>query len=277
MPDPEVVPDPVVGYVPTIGEGDPCEWPIIPQENSHVGAPDYYDMAVEFLWRWTKGIFGLCEIVLRPCRDDCQGFTTFWGNGPYPWPGGSSRGYQFGPALINGSWLNLGCQRCGTHRCSCTDLVGLTLPGPVAEIVEVLIDGVAVEPTAYRVANRRYLLRSDGGTWPVCQDLAAAPTEADTFQVTYTRGVAVPPGGQVAAGILANQFALAAANDGACQLPKRIQTVTRQGVTVAMIDSFDNVNQGFTGIWLIDSWVQSIVSAPKPSRVISPDYRSFRG
>lgn len=269
--DPELA-EPVVGYLPTIGEGDPCEWPIIPQENSHVGAIDYYDMAVEYLWRWTRGVFGLCEVSIRPCRGDCHGFSTFWGNGPFPWPGGSSSGNQFGPALIGGVWLNLGCRRCGTRSCHCEALEGLTLPGPVAGVVEVLVDGLVVDPTAYRVTNRRYLLRVDGDSWPICQDLTAEPTEDNTFEVTYLRGVAVPQGGQVAAGILANQFALAASNDAACQLPKRIQTVTRQGVTVAMIDSFDNVNQGFTGIWLIDAWVQSVISPPKPSRVMSPDY-----
>lgn len=278
-PDPEPgFPAPAIGYVPTLGGDSPCEWPLIPQENQHVSAEDYYDMAVEYLWRWTNGIFGLTEVSVRPCRMDCSSFSSFWGRGPYPWLTESSfySGRGFVPVEIRGAWHDLGCRTCGTVACGCEELEAVILPGPVTEITEVLLDGEVLDPDAYKITHRRYLLRVDGGDWPVCQDLAAEPTEPDTFQVTYKRGVPVPPGGQVAAGILANEFAKAAANDSSCQLPKRLQTVTRQGVTVAMIDSFDNVDKGFTGIWLIDAWVNSIVKSPKPSRVISPDYRPQR-
>jgi hypothetical protein len=93
----------------------------------------------------------------------------------------------------------------------------------------------------------------------------------NTWQVDYLLGQPVPIGGQIAAGVLACELAKAACSDGSCQLPQRIQTITRQGVTIAMIDSFDDVSHGATGIWIIDSWVSSIVNTPVPSRVYSPD------
>lgn len=267
MPDLEPdSPSPAVGYLPAVGEGTPCEWPIIPQENSHVDAPAYYDMAVDYLWRWTNTIFGLCEVVVRPCREDCLDPTVFWGGGPYT-------GGHFAPVSIRGRTYYLTCRSCGTRRCSCDEIDGIALPGPVSEVTKVLLDGVEVDPSLYKVLNRRHLVRTDGQAWPTCQDVTRDSTEEGTFEVTYLRGVAVPQGGQIAAGLLANEFAKAAANDSSCQLPKRLQTVTRQGVTVAMIDSFENVDKGFTGIWLIDAWVNGIVKSPRPSRVMSPDYR----
>jgi hypothetical protein len=89
--------------------------------------------------------------------------------------------------------------------------------------------------------------------------------------VTYVRGVRVPEGGEIAAGVLALELAKAACNDNTCQLPKRMQTMTRQGVTVAMLDSFDDVDKGHTGIWIIDSWVASMTKTPVRPTVLSPD------
>lgn len=105
--------------------------------------------------------------------------------------------------------------------------------------------------------------------------MVAPITEIDTFQVTYMRGIDVPMGGQVAAGRLACELAKAACGDNTCALPKRVQTITRQGVTVGLLDSFDDVDKGRTGIWLIDSWVASMnIPQSRAGRVLSPDRRS---
>jgi hypothetical protein len=137
----------------------------------------------------------------------------------------------------------------------------LNLPGPVQSVSKVLIDGVVLPATSYRVANQRQLIRTDGETWPSCQDMLAASTEPNTFEVTYVRGIPVPIGGQVAAGSLACELAKAACGDESCALPQRLQSITRQGLTVAMQlegETFDSQ----TGIWAIDSWVAS-VNKPK--------------
>jgi len=65
---------------------------------------------------------------------------------------------------------------CPTGDCSCSRLCEAILPGPVGGIVEVLLDGVALPPTAYRVDNGNRLVRTDGDCWPACQDMAAPPT-----------------------------------------------------------------------------------------------------
>jgi len=218
------------------------------------------------LWNWTGRKYGICEVTVRPCRQECwQGQSTFWGASS-----GMLGSRPFYPVLIRGQWFNVGCGQCGDD-CGCGDTRSLRLPGPIDSITEIQIDGVVLDPTAYRVDNDRFVVRMDGGRWPTCQDMNAVLGEADTWAITYRRGVEVPIGGQVAAGLLANELAKAACNDRSCGLPQRVQTVTRQGVTIAVLDAFDDIDTGHTGIWLIDSWVASVVRRPRKMRVLSPD------
>lgn len=188
---------------------------------------------------------------MNPCAVDCTaGRSTF---GTLPGTGFTR------PVLVGGRWFNVGCQRCG-DTCGCGGVAPLALPGPIFSVVEVVEDGVVLPPEAYSIQNHRYLARLDGRAWAPCD-----------LEITYQRGAAVPSGGQVAAGVLAKELALAACDDSECRLPQRVQTITRQGVTVAMLDAFDDIEQGHTGIWIIDSWVTSMTKPPARSTVLSPD------
>lgn len=260
----------------------PCQWPVSYAgcKSTEVidGLPDderaiWEQVATEYLWRWTKGAFGTCAETVRPCRQDCQP-STFWGGRPAYLPGS---GAPWTPALIAGKWYNLGCT-CG-DTCGCSVVHEITLPPPVSSIVSVVIDGEVLDPDSYRVDNGKSLVRLDGNGWPTCNDMSspsASGTGAEgTWEVTYLRGSEVPVGGQVAAGILAAEFAKSACGVD-CALPKRVTSVTRQGVSIGILDTFDDIEVGHTGIWLVDSWVASIKSAPRRSRVASPDFRPMR-
>lgn len=222
-------------------------------------------MAVEFLWNWTGRGLGLCEISVRPCRTGCPRPATYYGQ-----PGlmGGSRVAQIGPGSY---WLDYACG-CPTSRCRCgTGPESVRLPGPIDEITEVRVGGEVLPESAYRVDNRSLLVRTDGEIWPMCQDMTADGDQPGTWEVTYTYGIPVPVGGEVAAGVLAEEMAKALCNDGSCRLPERVQTVTRQGVTMAMLDMMEDVEKGRTGLWLVDSWISSVM-APRPrSSVLSPD------
>jgi hypothetical protein len=195
-------------------------------------------MAIEFLWMWTGQRFGLCPVTVRPCAT-VERPSTFWGRGPYPRPG-------------YGVWTNLGgCDSCG-DRCRCGT--------PSRVRLDYWVDG-------------SYLIRLDGEAWPRTQDLDLPPTEPDTWEVAYLRGDPVPDGGQVAAAVLACEFAKALTSSRDCQLPQRIQNITRQGVTVTVMDDFKTLTEGGTGIWVIDSWVASVTKPRTPSSVLSPDLR----
>lgn len=232
----------------------PAEWDALTPEQRAT----FEQMATEFLWRWTGRVLGLCEVEISPCRMPfTDRMSTFEGKGPYP------SGGMWRPVIINGKWYNIGCGSCG-DECYCDGPAAIELPGVVDSIVEITVHGEVLPEDAYHVEAHHMLVRDDGGVWP---------TDPDDWTITYMRGVPVPIGGQIAAGVLALELFRAACGSDQCGLPKRFQSMTRQGVTVAMLDSFDDIDKGHTGIWIIDSWVASMTQIPRRSAVYSPDIR----
>lgn len=282
----------------------PCNWPLAycgdSQESN--GVTDFtqcsslaglspamaqliQEAAVSYLWNWTRRQFGTCPVTIRPCRDTCwEAFTVYRGrssNNYLPYTDGGYDG-PFQPALINGQWFNFGCGgACNTDVCSCTYVPTITLAGPVASISQVRIGGEVLPPTHYRLDNHSYLIRTDGNDWPVCQDMKSDPSVlgSDSFEVTYDLGVEVPAGGQLAAGVLACQMAKAACGDKSCQLPQRLQSLSRQGVVTTVMDSYGSLYEyGTTGLWVVDNWVASIMASNRQAgmRIASPDRRPTR-
>lgn len=256
-----------------------CNWEVSYAECSDISPLDGLQeiaeqMATDLLWNWTNRVYGGCPVTIRPCRQNCGqgGFTSdVWytagsAGGRAPWE----------PALIGGQWFNyIGCGRCG-DSCGCSSTPTLKLGWPVREVTEVLLDGEVLPPSSYRLDNRSLLVRTDGGEWPTCQNIAAPPTEPGTWEISYVFGLPVPVGGQIAAGVLAVELAKAMCNDKSCMLPQRVQSITRQGVTVAILDQFEDVKEGRTGIWLVDAWVASVTKPRKGGRVYSVDVPARR-
>lgn len=157
------------------------------------------------------------------------------------------------------------CGCLSSRACGCRRLSELRLPGVVVEVTEVRIDGAVVDPARYRVDDWRtlvYLPESDTADrqgWPCCQRLDQPDTEPDTWSVTYTHGIDPPPGGVRAAAVLGCQLALSFNPDtaGQCRLPKRVTAITRQGVTIAVLDPLTLFADGITGLADVDLWVQS--------------------
>lgn len=210
----------------------PCNWQVdysacagVPQWSAEDQAR-FEGMAVNLLWVWTGRRYGPCEATVRPCDGtDC-------------------------PVL------------CRTGPGSCTGPWALELPGPVDKVVDVTVDGVSVDPATYRLDPDGVLVR-ENGAWPSTQDMQAPAGAPGTFVVRYMRGHQVPDGGAIAAGRLASELYKASCGDSSCELPSRVQSITRQGVTVAMLDQFEDLGDGHTGIWLIDAWT----AAHKPEQV----------
>ncbi len=244
----------------------PCTWPINYSVAVHELPTDYAALtdvqrepfetaATEFLWRWTRRVLGVCTSTISPALiADCGiGWSTmYYGHRPTV--------TMHGPYQRNLT----GC-RCRTCL-KLPDWPVVELPGgPVLSVSEVTLDSVIFDD--WTVEHGR-LYRVDGDRWPAVDGV--------DWTVTYRHGVEVPVGGQIAAGVLAVELWRASRSDKACQLPQRMQTITRQGVTVAMLDSFDDVDKGHTGIWVMDSWVTSMASAPRPARMYSPDTVGLR-
>lgn len=238
------------------------------------------EVATEILWRLTAGQYGLCREVVRPCTPAC---------GP-----GSGKHARMRPDIINGQWINMvcGCPR-ASDGCSCgAPPSSVHLPGPVywedprlgpedpdRYRMHVYIDGQRLPGDAYWMYGDNQLIRTDGGTWPTCQDLTAKADEPGAFAIVYWRGTPVPPGGRRAVALLACEIWKACAKGpDSCALPRRVQTVQREGITYTMLDPMDFLDEGRVGLTEVDLWLASVNPGKlhSPSVVLSPDMRRHR-
>lgn len=227
----------------------PCGWSATPCESCCSEALQTLDdavvevlsaQAVSILWAATGRQYGLCETVLRPCRRNCG---SYWGGLPTP-------------MRVSGEWLNIGCNTCAS-ACGCTT-VSEFIAENVEEVVAVNIDGDELDPfDTVLVYDRRRIVRSDGGSWPACQNLSAPDDELGTWSVTVLQGTPIPAGGEVMAGLLLCELAKACVNDDSCRLPRRIQNITRQGVSINFADVFESIGAMRTGLFEVDLWIES--------------------
>ena len=242
---------------PTTGTGPCLDWDYRPTCDLSTADPAILSLAVttatQTLWSLTGMRFGLCEVTLRPCTRQCG--TTLWppGDGWNQWVGGSS-GYPY-PALIGGQWFNLGCGSC-SGDCSCTTVSEFLLPAPVSQIVEIKLDGTPMATGDYRLDNNRIVVRTDGGLWPVCNDLSADDTEPGTWSVTALFGEPVPDGADLAMGQLVCEIVKAAQGED-CKLPPGLTQLARQGVTIQYPDVGELFRQGRTGLYLVDMFIST--------------------
>lgn len=216
----------------------PCNWPYHACPCSGLldspGEPelDLIEMAKSMLWQATGRVFGPCPISVLPCASD----------------------------------LPCGCGRGGIRSCGCRTVPEVKLPGPVTEVTGVWVDGEELDPFAYRIDDYNWLVRLDGGSWPVDAD----PLAPDSFRVDYLIGVPPPAGAGMMAGELACELAKAKCDDDTCRLPRRVRRITRAGVTAEW-----NPGDGF-GLPDVDSWVENALAPILAGAVWSPDAPKVR-
>lgn len=263
----------------TAGSVGPCNWDINPACCSDFWATltgpmqaQATDYAAMVLWASTGRQFGACELTVRPCGRFCENNTAgwFWDYGTWV------------PYIYAGVWYNCACGSFDGCRL-CRPRCQVYLPGPVQAITQVMVDGSIVDPSTYRVDDSVWLVRTgldtsgNANCWPFRQDYNeagnATPTTGNhTMQVTYNRGTPPPNALLAAAGTLACEYAKACMGQ-ACQLPGRITSVARQGISVNMVDVDTLIKSGLTGIVSVDN----IIRALNPNglkgrtRMYSPD------
>lgn len=244
----------------------PCQWPVsrgtcLPAANDseidQVRLQECIDTAVGILWSFTGRRFGCCPRLIRPCPRQCD--TPSW-----------SPGFSFYPELDGGIWRNISCS-CGP-TCAVGGPGVVHLPGPVCSIESVTIDGAIIPSAGYVLEGDR--LYSTVGEWPT-QDLTAPAGSPNTWTVTYGQGVNPPAGAGQMVARLAKEF-WDLCQTGKCQLPPRVQSVTRRGVNVQMSDPVELFDDMRTGIPEVDMWVMSVnpTKLHAPAMVSSPDYPS---
>jgi hypothetical protein len=215
--------------------------------------------ATEILDAFSGRQFSPCPITIRPCQSSCG--DGMWFGAPASW-------WQWGtwprPLFYQGSWYNLTCGSCGDN-CSCSYISEARMPVPVSAIQQVKVDGVVLPTTAYALRDYRHLMRVDGGIWPLCNDLLKDDNQTGTWSVTLQVGEPVPTLGQLAMGELVCQL-MGLLSNGECRLPKPVQSMTRQGVTMNFLDPAEIFPNGQLGLYLCDLFIQSVNPSHLPAR-----------
>jgi hypothetical protein len=256
MPAPWVTPEQVQAVCPAAWDGTQLAGPI--------------EAASSILFALSGGVWpGPQADVVRPCTPlQSLGYT-----------GGSS----YGPVYATGAWAPLGgwCGCSGPDVCGCATASHVQLPGvPATSVQAVTVDAVVLPATAYRLTDQ-LLVRTDGGSWPCCQDLAVAGDQPGAWQVAYTWGAEPPLAGQYACAALACELWKATTGSAepgivdSCRLPKRITSITRQGVSMALLDPMTMFPEGLTGLPEVDLWLGSLRygQAHRPAVVLVPGQR----
>lgn len=153
--------------------------------------------------------------------------------------------------------LCFACWSCRPYACGCEPVNGIDLGGgrlPVWGAWDVVVDGATLDPSAYTVRGRRWLVRLDGGVWPTGSSTNLDP---DRFRVSWAFGRRVTDGGRLAAARFAQQIALRCTGSRDCQLPTRVTTIVREGITYTVLDSMKMIAEGRTGLDMVDMWVVS--------------------
>ena len=173
----------------------------------------------------------------------------------------------------NAAWLWGICSGCHYSGCCGPPMIGLGR-SPVTDVTEVLIDGLVIDPNEYRIDDAKWLQRNDGcGGWPTCQNLSAPIGDPCTFQVSFTFGQDPPQMGKSAAGQMSAELYRADTPGLNCALPARITSITRQGVSFAVLDPQTFMQQGLTGNYQIDMFLIAYNPSKQIRRpmVYSPD------
>lgn len=249
----------------------PCSWTVSPLCSTWGSySADEQAYALRFatfvLWAATGRRYGLCPVTVRPCKPVQEPLYMAF-------PVVASWGlWVSADAAISSAVAPVGC--CA-GSCAC-DAQAMALPGPVGAVTAVVINGVTLDPSAYRLAGSS-IIRQDGNAWPTTQDMSAPAGTAGTWSVSYTRGEAVPPPVLDAAGIYACEIARGRAG-GSCFLPYKVQSVTRQGTQIEFVDTTDYLNEGLTGVAEVDQLIRmdnpyKLKSRP---RVLSLDLPTYQ-
>jgi hypothetical protein len=221
-----------------------------PCEGKDVSDETYTNLALvasTWLWRMTGRRFsGQCQETVRPIPACNWATYTPWNRGlgttsVYDWF--DSRRGVFGPS-------NWGKRGEGVYEVT----LGYY---PINQVQTVKIDGQVFDPSNYRVDDARYLVRTDGNPWPTINELWREDTAENTWSVTFLYGDDPPADGIFAAQILACELVKANTGDEACRLPRGVQTISRQGVAMVMVDPARFLDAGLFGIPEVDNFIRT--------------------
>jgi len=124
------------------------------------------------------------------------------------------------------------------------------------------LQGTIIDPSKYYLSDHSVLTGIPGAGW-----------FSSRVEVTYTYGSPPPTAGRAAARVLATELVKLYEGDDTCALPKRVTSISRQGVSYTLLDSQDFIDELRTGVYAIDLFLKTANpdKARARSRVFSPD------
>jgi hypothetical protein len=202
---------------------------------------------------------GTATDVVRPVCPSCGGYGLpfgMWGGSAILGPpvdlfaaGGLGTPWPFGGA--SGSLT-----RWWPYGMGCAPTPGVRLVPPVVSVEEVMVGGVILDPSKYKVLDHEFLVRTDQELFPCCSDARDADDADNVLRVTYTYGKPIPADCRDMCAVLACEYAkLLAGNLDGTRLPRSTTAVTREGITFAILDPGTAIQNGQTGLVEVDLWL----------------------
>jgi hypothetical protein len=172
------------------------------------------------------------------------------------------------PALFNGEVYNIASGDYNEYSELTADGMSpesrLKLRGrPVTRIISIRNStGKILDPSGYYLVDHSTIHIKAGTPWTPCN-----------VEITYAYGMPVPTAGKMAARKLAIEFARLWSGDEGCELPQRVTSVSRQGVSYTILDNQEFIDELRTGLYEIDLFlkVTNPDNARRKSKVFSVD------
>ena len=178
--------------------------------------------------------------------------------------------FRYWPTLIAGSVTNVPVG--GNDRIYGNDFLGdgtssrsrVRLRGrKVIKVHELRdINGNIVDPKLYYLAEHSTIYGAPNTNW-----------NPANVEVTYTYGTPPPAMGRSAARMFALELVKYYEGDETCALPQRVTSVSRQGVSYTILDQQSFIEEGKTGMYVVDLFLKTANphKAVARSKVFSPD------
>lgn len=239
---------------------DPClvGGQSVPQSVTDIAA----QAAIEYMWAATGRQFGTCNVTLNLCKTDSCG-SCHSGSGGGMLDADYGFGFPWYPEhLADGSWVNLSCSSCDDCLCG---KCSIRLPYPACEVTQVVLGGVEQDLAGFGIYDYKELVYAGASPSGTC-DISCG----DTVSVTYGRPV--PALVLRATAEFACQL-IKSCVGAPCQLPQRMSSITRQGISVSFLDPMEFLKEGLTGLYLVDLAVRTYNpnQLQKRPSVSSPD------
>lgn len=161
-------------------------------------------------------------------------------------------------------------QQCWPEVRACEPFPAIDLGGayPIWDAWDVKLSGVALDPAAYEVRGRRYLVRLDGQAWPY--GVPALATDPDPLVVTWAYGRQPPVSGRLAAARYAAEIAKLCAGDACGVNIQTARNVNREGITYTVLDADAVISEGRTGLGSVDAWLIADAKRKPEARIFHP-------